>query len=228
MKVSLKKLLDSGAHFGHQTRRWNPKMSQFLYGEQEGIHLFDLTKTKEKLEEALEVLTLMAKEQKTILFVGTKKQVKEKVKEVALATSSFYINERWLGGILTNFEQIQKSIKKLEEMKEGMVSDKYKHLTKKERILLEREIARLERFFGGMAGMKTTPDLLIVVDTRKEAGAVKEANRMKIKTIGIVDSNSDPTLVDYPIPMNDDATRALDYVLSLMQEAILKGKSTKK
>ena len=224
VKISLKKLLETGAHFGHQARRWNPKMKPFLYGTQEGVHIFDLTKTKKQLEEALEVLKKASKEGKKILFVGTKKQAKEKVKEVALATGSFYVNERWLGGTLTNFEQIGKSIKNLSEMKTKKEAGEYKHFTKKERLLIEREIARLERFFGGIAGLEELPELLVVIDTRREAGAVKEAQSNDILVIGVVDSNCDPTKVTYPIPMNDDATKAIEYVLSLMEEAILDGK----
>ena len=224
VKISLKKLLETGAHFGHQARRWNPKMKPFLYGTQEGVHIFDLTKTKKQLEEALEVLKKASKEGKKILFVGTKKQAKEKVKEVALATGSFYVNERWLGGTLTNFEQIGKSIKNLSEMKTKKEAGEYKHFTKKERLLIEREIARLERFFGGIAGLEELPELLVVIDTRREAGAVKEAQSNDISVIGVVDSNCDPTKVTYPIPMNDDAAKAIEYVLSLMEEAILDGK----
>lgn len=223
-EVSLKELIETGAHFGHQARRWNPKMAPYLYGIKEGVHVFDLTKTKAKLEEALEVLKVASKEGKTILFVGTKKQAKEKVREVALATGSFFIAERWLGGILTNFEQIKKSIRKLSEMKAKTAAGEYKIYTKKERLLIEREIERLERFFGGIANMNEIPSLLIVVDVKKEMGAVKEANVRGVEVVAIIDSNSDPTAVDYPIPMNDDATHAIEYVLDLIKTAILEGK----
>ncbi len=228
MKVSLKELIEAGAHFGHQTKRWNPKMEEYLYGAQEGIHVFDLTKTKKRLEEALKVLKEASKADKKILLVCTKKQAKTKAKEIAKKTGIFCVTERWLGGSLTNFEQMRKSLRKLDEMKEKMAEGEYKHFTKKERLLLEREIARLERFFGGMSGMEGLPDLLIAVDTKREAGAIKEAQKTEVETIGIVDSNSDPTVVDYPIPMNDDATKALEYVLSLMEQAILEGKKKKK
>jgi len=228
VKVSLKELLEAGAHFGHQSRRWNPKIEPYLYGVEKGVHVFDLTKTKEALEEALEVLKKTSKENKVILFVGTKKQAKEKIKEVAQATDCFYVNERWLGGTLTNFEQIQKSIKKLSKMKEKREEGEYKHFTKKERLLLDREITRLERFFGGIAELNGLPDLLVVVDIRKEVGAIKEAQMKGITTVGIVDSNSDPTGIDYPIPMNDDASKAIDYVLSLMQKAVQEGRGKSK
>ncbi len=224
VKISLKELLESGAHIGHQTKRWNTKMQEYLYGSQEGVHIFDLTITKEKLEEALSLLTQTTKEGKAILLVCTKKQAKVKAKEVAAETGIYCVTERWLGGTLTNFEQIDKSLKKLKEMKEKMAAKEYSHFTKKERLLLDKEIARLERFFGGMSGLESPPSLMVVVDIRREIGAVKEAQKMGIETIGIVDSNTDPGLVDYPIPMNDDASKALEYVLDLMQQAILEGK----
>lgn len=228
VKVSLKDLLESGAHFGHQTKRWNPKMNEYLYGSQEGVHVFDLTITKKKIEEALSVLTKAANEGKAILLVCTKKQAKVKAREVAETAGIFFVTERWLGGTLTNFEQINKSLKKMTEMKEKMAAGEYGHFTKKERLLLEREIARLERFFGGMNGMEKVPDLLVVVDTKREAGALKEAQKEEVETIGIVDSNADPTQVDYLIPMNDDASKALEYVLDLMKEAVLEGKKKTK
>lgn len=222
--VDVKKLLEAGAHFGHQSRRWNPKMAPYLYGIQDGVHVFDLIKTKKLLVEALKVLRDSAKGRKAILIVGTKKQAKDKVREVAQATGCFFVNERWLGGTLTNFDQIKKSTKKLSDMKKKMDAGEYKQFTKKERLLAEREIARLERFFGGVAGMENLPDVMVIIDTKRGIGAAKEARSKGIEIVGIVDSNSDPTLVDYPIPMNDDATKALDYVLSLVRDAILEGK----
>lgn len=225
VKVSAEELLDKGAHFGHQAKRWNPKMAPYLYGVQDGIHVFDLIKTKAVLEEALAFLKESSKTGKVILFVGCKKQAREKTKEVALATSSPYFIERWLGGTLTNFDQILKSIKKLIDMKAKMVGGEYSNFTKKERLLIDREIARLDRFFGGISTLTKIPDILFVVDTHKESGAVKEARSVGIKTVGIVDSNADPDLVDYPIPMNDDATKAIEYVLELVKEAILNGKT---
>ncbi len=226
--ISLEELLERGAHFGHQARRWNPKMAPYLYGVEEGIHVFDLTKTKEELERALEALKVASKEGKVILFVGTKKQTKDKVIEVAQATGSPYVSERWLGGTLTNFEHIKRSIDKLADMKAKMASGEYNKFTKKERLLIEREIARLERYFGGIASLTKFPDLMVVVDTHKEWGAVKEAIKEKVPVLGIVDSNADPTLIDYPVPMNDDAQKALEYVLGLMEEAILEGKKPAK
>ena len=228
IKVSAEKLLEAGAHFGHQARRWNPKMKQYIYGAQDGVHVFDLIKTKELLEEALSVLKEASKEGKVILFVGCKKQARDKTKEVAEAAGSSYVVERWLGGTLSNFDQIKKSIKKMDDLKEKMASGEFVKYTKKERLLIDREILRLERFFGGLKGLDKIPDFLVVVDTHKETGAVKEASSIGVKVVGIVDSNSDPTVIDYPIPMNDDATKAIEYVLDLMGQAILEGKKSKK
>ena len=223
--VSLEKLMDAGAHFGHQTRRWNPKMEEYLYGSENGVHIFDLTKTKPLIEEALDFLTRSVKEGKTVLLLGTKKQVKDKVAEVAERVGVPYVNERWLGGIISNFSQMQKSLKKMEEMKVNMTSGFYNKYTKKERLLIDREITRLERFFGGIKTLTNIPDVLFVIDTKREAGAVHEANERKVPVVGIVDSNSDPDQVDYPIPMNDDASKALEYILDLVGEAIENGRS---
>lgn len=224
VKISLKELLEAGAHFGHQARRWNPKMAPYLYGTQEGVHVFDLVKTKSALEEALEAIKTAVAEGKVILLLGSKKQAREKIIEIGTETVVPYVSERWLGGTLTNFEMIKKSLTKLSEMKAKMAAGEYNKFTKKEKLLLEREIARLERFFGGMSSLEKTPDVLFVVDTHKEAGAVKEARKSKVTVIGIVDSNADPTLIDYPIPMNDDAAKAVEYVLGLVKEAIVEGK----
>ena len=228
IKVSLDELVKTGAHFGHQSRRWNPKMKPFLYGIKDGVHVFDLTKTKDNLEKALDFLKSSSKEGKKILFLGTKKQAREKIGKVAKKAGCYFVNERWLGGTFTNFDQIRKSTAKLADMKSKMEEGEYKSYTKKERLLIEREIARLERFFGGIADISDIPDVLVIVDTKREIGAVKEAGMKGVKTVAIVDSNCDPALVDYLIPMNDDATKAIDYVLELMQEAIIEGKKRKK
>jgi small subunit ribosomal protein S2 len=227
VNVSLDQLLESGAHFGHQTRRWNPKMEEYLYGQENGVHIFDLTKTKPLIEAALDFLTRSVKEGKIILILGTKKQIKEKVADVAEKAGIPYVNERWLGGIISNFPQMQKSLKKMEEMKVNMTSGFYNKHTKKERLLIDREIARLERFFGGIKNLTNVPDVLFVIDTKREAGAVHEANVRKVPVVGIVDSNSDPDMVDYPIPMNDDASKAVEYILDLVGEAVEQGKNAK-
>lgn len=218
--VSLETLVESGAHFGHQVRRWNPKVKEYIYGSQDGVHIFDLVKTKEALEEALDAISKAKKEGKKILLLGTKKQIKDRVEEVAKQVGISYVNERWLGGTITNFVMIKRSIDKLEELKTGLASGAYKKYTKKERVLLEREVARLERFFGGISGLKERPDMLIIVDIRREATAIREAKRKGVETVGIVDTNADPNEVDFPIPMNDDATKALNYVLDLIAEVL--------
>lgn len=225
--ISLKKLIEAGAHFGHQTKRWNPKMEEFLYGEKEGVHIFDLIKTKELLEEALEFVKSSVKEKKVVLFVGTKKQVKDKIEEVAKATNSFYVNERWLGGTITNFPQIKRTAQKLVDLKKGFEQGEYKDRTKKEKLLIQREIQKLEKFLGGLVGMEKPPDILVIIDIKREITAIREASAKNIPTVAIVDSNCDPTMIDYPIPMNDDASRALEYVLELFKETIEEGKGIK-
>jgi small subunit ribosomal protein S2 len=222
--VSLEKLLEVGAHFGHQVRRWNPKASAYLYGAQEGVHIFDLVKTREALLEALAAIEAVVKKGGVILLVGTKNQAKEKILKVAKLTDSPYVSERWLGGSLTNFAQMVKSFKKLAEMKKAMAEGEYNTLTKKERLLKAREIAKLEKIFGGISTLEKLPDMLVVVDTKREAGAVREAANLDIPTVGIVDSNDNPEKIDWPIPMNDDATNAIEYVLDLIGEVIKKAK----
>lgn len=224
-QISLDELIRSGAHFGHQTKRWNPKMEQYLYGEKEGVHIFDLEKTANLLQEALDFLSTSSKEGKTFLFLGTKKQAKDIVRKVAQECNSFCVNERFLGGTFTNFEQIRRSADKLVDMKRKFEEGFYNSFTKKERLLLEREVARLERYFGGIVGIKKVPDVLIVVDVRREYQAIREAKRVGVTTVALVDSNCDPTQIDYPIPMNDDATKAIDYVLGLMARAINEGRT---
>lgn len=223
VKVSLEDLLNSGAHFGHQTKRWNPKMEEYLYGSDNGVHVFDLTKTKPLIEEALEFVSKSVKEGKTVLLLGTKKQIKDKVAEVGEELNIPYVNERWLGGTISNFPQMQRSLKKMEEMAANVTSGFYNKYTKKERLLIDREITRLERFFGGIKNLTGIPDVLFVIDTKREAGAVYEANAKKVQVVGIVDSNSDPDMIDYPIPMNDDASKALEYILEMFKQAVTEG-----
>lgn len=220
INVSLEELMDAGAHFGHQTKRWNPKMEEYLYGQEGGVHIFDLIKTKALIEEALEFLAKSAKEGKKILILGTKKQIKDKVAEVAEKVGTPYVNERWLGGTISNFGQMKRSIDKMEEMKESLANGTYNKYTKKERLLIDREITRLEKFFGGIKTLTGVPDVLFVIDTKREAAAVYEANGRKIPVVGVVDSNADPDLIDYPIPMNDDASKAMEYILNLVGQAI--------
>lgn len=226
VKISLEDLLNAGAHFGHQVRRWNPKVKEFVYGEQDGVHIFDLVKTKEALELALSEITKYVKEGKSILLLATKKQAKDKGLEILNDTGISVVTERWLGGTITNFNQIKKSIDKLADMKDKLINGYYAKFTKKERVLIEREKDRLERFFGGITNLKSRPDMLIVVDIRKEETAIHEAKRKGVTTVGIVDTNSDPNMVDFPIPMNDDATKALHLVLEYIKLAILEGQGT--
>ncbi|OGM05664.1 30S ribosomal protein S2 [Candidatus Woesebacteria bacterium GWB1_43_5] len=221
VKISLDELAQRGAHFGHQTRRWNPKMAEFIYGQGDGVHIFDLIKTKEKLEEAIGYLKEAKKEGKVILFVGTKKQAKGKVRQVAESLGFPYIIERWLGGTITNYHQIKKSLDKLKDMHAKRDAGEYKVYTKKERLLLDREITRLERFFGGMSSLNKLPDIIFVVDVKRESTAVLEASGKGIPIVAIVDSNCDPSGVDYVIPMNDDAAKAVEYVLDLINAELL-------
>lgn len=223
INISLEDLLDSGAHFGHQVRRWNPKVKDFVYGEQDGVHIFDLVKTKEALELALAEITKFVKEGKSVLLLATKKQAKDKALEILQDTGISVVTERWLGGTITNFSQLKKSIDKLADLKTKLETGFYAKYTKKERLLLEREKERLERFFGGITSLKHTPDMIIVVDIKKEITAIKEATRKGVATVGLVDTNTDPNLVDFPIPMNDDATKAIELVLGYIKEAVLEG-----
>jgi len=223
VNISLEDLIESGAHFGHQVKRWNPKVKEFVYGEQDGVHIFDLVKTKEALEVALAEITKVVKSGGQVLLLATKKQAKDKALEILQETGISVVTERWLGGTITNFTQLKRSIDMLADMKVKFSTGYYAKYTKKERLLLEREKERLERFFGGITKLTKTPDLLIVVDIKKEITAIKEANRKNVPIIGLVDTNSDPNLVDFPIPMNDDATKALELVLGYIKEAVLEG-----
>ncbi len=220
INISLDELIESGAHFGHQTKRWNPKMEPYLYGQEEGVHIFDLTKTKPLIEEALNFLAKSAKDGKNILLLGTKKQIKDKVAEIAKDVGIPYVNERWLGGTISNFNQIKKSIDRMQDLKADLASGVYNKYTKKERLLIDREIDRLDKYFGGIAGLTKIPDVLIVIDTKREHAAIHEASTKGVPIVGIVDSNSDPDPIDYPIPMNDDASKALEYILDLIAKAI--------
>lgn len=224
-EVTLKELLEAGAHFGHQARRWNPKMKKYIYGERGGVHILDLVQTKKGLEEAIEFVKSLVIENKIILFVGTKRQAAGIVKSEAIRVGMPYLTQRWVGGLLTNWREIEKRIKKLHEMKEKREKGEYKVYTKKEQLLLDREIAKLEKFLGGVAKMEKLPDALFVVDTHREIVAVLEANRMAIPVVGIVDTNADPEKVDYIIPSNDDAVKAIELIVKAIAEAIEEGKT---
>lgn len=222
--VSMKQLLEAGVHFGHQTRRWNPKMAPYIFTERNGIYIIDLQKTVKKVEEAYDFIRQISAEGKPVLFVGTKKQAQETVKEEAIRCDQYYVNERWLGGMLTNYQTIKKRIDRLfalEEMQEDGTMDV---LPKKEVANLLAEKERLERFLGGIKNMPSLPGAIFIIDPRKEHIAVKEARRLGIPIVGIVDTNCDPDEIDYVIPGNDDAIRAVKLLTSVMANAVLEAK----
>ena len=222
--VTMKELLEAGVHFGHQTKRWNPKMKEFIFGERNGIYIIDLQKTHRLLQEALQHVQELAAQGRIILFVGTKRQAQEAVAEEAQRCGMPYVNERWLGGLLTNFVTVRKSLDRLKELEMVAGDVRQERLTKKELARLEKERLKLEKNLLGIKGMKTVPDAVFVIDTRKEAIAVKEARKLKVPVIGIVDTNCDPDEVDYLIPGNDDALRAIKLFAGRMADAILAGR----
>lgn len=225
--ITLEELLEAGCHFGHQARRWNPQMAPYIYGEREGIHVFDLAKTREGLLEAAEALGRVASQGGTILFVGTKRQAKDIVREAAVRAGMPHVTTRWLGGTLTNFEQIRRSTDRLLEMKKKREAGEYKEYTKHERLLIDREIDELERKFGGITSLTKLPDMLFILDTHEEKKAVLEANKTGIPIVGVVDTNSDPSLVAYPIPANDDAVKSIALIVEFITKAIEEGKVAK-
>ncbi|OFV97778.1 MAG: 30S ribosomal protein S2 [Acidobacteria bacterium RIFCSPLOWO2_12_FULL_54_10] len=220
----MKELLEAGVHFGHQTKRWNPKMKEFIFGERNGIHIIDLQKTLRMFKEASRFATQLAAEGKLILFVGTKRQAQEAIAEEAKRCEMYYINQRWLGGLLTNFTTIQKSIQRLKDLDDMSQNGRYELLPKKEVIRLERERKHLEQNLAGIKNLPVLPDALFVVDSFKEEIAVKEAKKLGIPVIGVVDTNCDPGQVDWPIPGNDDALRAIRLFTSKIADAVLEGK----
>ncbi|MGG3918957.1 30S ribosomal protein S2 [Parageobacillus thermoglucosidasius] len=222
--ISMKQLLEAGVHFGHQTRRWNPKMKKYIFTERNGIYIIDLQKTVKKMEEAYNFAKELAANGGKILFVGTKKQAQESVKEEAERCGMFYVNQRWLGGTLTNFATIQKRIKRLKEIEKMEEDGIFDVLPKKEVIRLKKAQERLEKFLGGIKEMKELPDALFVIDPRKERIAVAEARKLNIPIIGIVDTNCDPDEIDYVIPANDDAIRAVKLLTSKIADAVLEAK----
>lgn len=222
--VSMKQLLEAGVHFGHQTRRWNPKMSKYIYVERNGIHIIDLQKTVKKLEDAYAFVRDIAADGGEILFVGTKKQAMDSIREEAIRADMPYVNARWLGGMLTNFETIKKRIKRLEQLKAMEADGTFALLPKKEVIKLQLEAEKLEKFIGGISGLKKQPAALFIVDPRKEKIAVAEAHKLGIPIVAIVDTNCDPDEVDYVIPGNDDAIRAVRLIAGAMADAVIEGR----
>lgn len=219
--VSMKQLLESGVHFGHATRRWNPKMAKYIFTARNGIYIIDLQKTANEIEKAYAALLEIVKDGGKVLFVGTKKQAQEAVKEEALRCDQYYVNQRWLGGTLTNFKTIRKRIKKLQDLYKMEEDGSFAKLPKKEVIKLIAEREKLEKFLGGIKEMKKTPDALFIVDPRKEHNAILEARKLNIPVFGIVDTNCDPDDVDYVIPANDDAIRAVKLVTWVMGNAVI-------
>ena len=221
--VSMKQLLEAGIHFGHQTRRWNPKMAPYIFTERNGIYIIDLQKTVKKLEEAYNFVRDLSAEGKSVLFVGTKKQAQDSVKEEALRAGAYYVNARWLGGMLTNFTTIRRRIERLRQLRTMETDGTFDLLPKKEVIKLNLEIEKLEKFLGGIKDMKNIPGALFIVDPRKERIAVAEAKKLGIPIVAIVDTNCDPDEIDYVIPGNDDAIRAVKLISGAIANAIIEG-----
>ncbi len=220
---TMRQLLESGVHFGHHTRRWNPKMAPYIFGKRNNIHIINLERTVPMLQEALQAVQYIAKNGGKFLFVGTKRSASDLIAQAATNCGQYYVNHRWLGGMLTNWETVSKSIKKLKDLEERIASGVINNLTKKERLNIERQKEKLDLTLGGIKNMNGIPDALFIIDTNKEAIAVLEANNLNIPVFAICDTNTDPSGVDYPIPGNDDALRAISLYCDLIAAAVLKG-----
>ncbi len=226
--VSKEQLLEAGCHYGHLTRKWNPKMAPYIFMEQDGIHIIDLNKTAQKLAEAESAVRNMVKSGKKILFVATKKQAKDLVQEAAKQAGMPFVTERWLGGMLTNFATVRKSIKKMQTIDKMAVDGTYANINKKERLMLEREKAKLINVLGGVTEMTKTPSALFIVDVKKEHLAVAEAIKLNIPVIGMVDTNSNPNNIDFPIPANDDSSKSITLIMGVILKAIEEGQTDRK
>ena len=222
--VAMKQLLEAGVHFGHQTRRWDPKMAEYIFQARNGIHIIDLQKTSKKIDEAYAFLKEQVEEGKTVLFVGTKKQAQECVKDAAEKSGMYYVDQRWLGGMLTNFDTIRTRVQRLKDLEKMQEDGTFEVLPKKEVILLKKEMEKLERNLGGIKDMEEIPGVIFLVDPKKEHIAVLEAKKLGIPVIGLVDTNCNPEEVDYAIPGNDDAIRAVKLITDVMANAIIEGK----
>ena len=220
---TMRQLLESGVHFGHHTRRWNPKMAPYIFGKRNNIHIINLERTVPMLQEALQTVHYIAKNGGKFLFVGTKRSASDLIAQAATNCGQYYVNHRWLGGMLTNWETVSKSIKKLKDLEERISSGEINNLTKKERLNIERQKEKLDLTLGGIKNMNGIPDALFIIDTNKEAIAVLEANNLNIPVVAICDTNTDPSGVNYPIPGNDDALRAISLYCDLIAAAVLKG-----
>ena len=225
VSVTMKELLEAGVHFGHQVRRWNPKMKEFIFGERNGIYIIDLQKTQRMFREAIAFVTNLVAEDKgrTVLFVGTKRQAQDAIREESEKCGQYYVNQRWLGGLLTNFQTVQKSIKRLKDLEAMQTDGRYEKMTKKERIKLDRERESLNKNLSGIKGMSRLPDAIFIIDVKKEEIAVAEANRLGIPFVAVVDTNCSPEGIDYVIPGNDDALRAVRLFASRISDAIVEG-----
>ena len=221
--VAMKQLLEAGVHFGHQTRRWDPKMAEYIFQARNGIHIIDLQKTSKKIDEAYDFMRSQAEEGKKVLFVGTKKQAQECMKEAAEKSGMYYVNQRWLGGMLTNFGTIRKRVERLNELETMQEDGTFDVLPKKEVILLKKEMDKLQKNLGGIKDMTESPGVLFVVDPKKERIAILEARKLNIPVVGLVDTNCNPEDVDYAIPGNDDAIRAVKLIADVMANAIIEG-----
>lgn len=226
--ISMKQLLEAGVHFGHQTKRWNPKMAKYIFGQRNGIHIIDLQKTVKKIKEAYKYIVDRVSQGEYILFVGTKKQAQESIILEAQRCGMYYINQRWIGGLLTNYQTINKSIARLGEIDELFNSGRNAALTKKEQAQLDKERGKLNKLLGGIKGMKKLPGTVFIVDTNMEQNAVKECRKMEIPIVGVVDTDCDPDQVDHIIPANDDAIRAIKLLSSIIADAVNEGKQTRK
>ena len=222
--VAMKQLLEAGVHFGHQTRRWDPKMAEYIFQARNGIHIIDLQKTSKKIDEAYAFLKEQAEEGKTVLFVGTKKQAQECMKEAAIKCGMYYVDQRWLGGMLTNFETIRARVQRLKDLETMQEDGTFDVLPKKEVILLKKEMEKLEKNLGGIKEMEELPGVIFLVDPKKERIAVLEAKKLNIPVIGLVDTNCNPEEVDFPIPGNDDAIRAVKLIADVMANAVIEGR----
>ena len=223
----MKQLLEAGVHFGHQTRRWNPKMARFIFTERNGIYIIDLQKTVKKMDEAYNFVRDLAAEGGKVLFVGTKKQAQESIKNEAERCNQYFVNERWLGGMLTNFQTIEKRVKRLKTLEKQAEDGTFELLPKKEVTLLKHEMEKLQKYLGGIKDMKKLPAALFIIDPKKEEIAVSEARKLHIPIIATVDTNCDPDVIDYPIPANDDAIRAVKLLTGKIADAVLEGNQGK-
>ncbi len=226
-EYDLRDLLEAGCHFGHQARRWHPKMAKWIYTEKDGVHIFDLAKTASQLQLAYNYAYQLGKNGKILVVVGTKKQARDVIKEVVTPTGIMTITSRWLGGLLTNWEQVNKSLRRMLEIEKGLQENKYDKYTKRERVLLDKERARLERFFGGIRELKGKPDALFIIDPSREKVAVLEAEKVHIPMMALIDSNTNPDPIDILVPANDDAVRSITFVTQAITDGYMAGKAAK-